>query len=107
MWTAAALMAMATPAPASAAPTPSINWKRCPSYSEAVLRARGIEGDRMAEFRTLMARTDCGTLKVPLDYRRPGGRQITIAVTRLKAADKANRLGSVAVNSGGPGGPAI
>ncbi|MEV4751381.1 alpha/beta fold hydrolase [Streptosporangium sp. NPDC049248] len=104
VWTAAALMAMATPAPASAAPTPSINWKRCPSYSEAVLRARGIEGDRMAEFRTLMARTDCGTLKVPLDYRRPGGRQITIAVTRLKAADKANRLGSVAVNSGGPGG---
>jgi pimeloyl-ACP methyl ester carboxylesterase len=38
-----------------------------------------------------------------MDYSRPKGRQITIAVTRLKATDQAHRLGSLAVNPGGPG----
>jgi hypothetical protein len=55
-------------------------------------------------FRAAMARTDCGTLNVPLDYARPRVRWITIAVTRLKAIDQAHRLGSIAVNPGGPGG---
>ncbi|WP_202805808.1 alpha/beta fold hydrolase [Actinopolymorpha alba] len=83
---------------------PPIRWKACPSYSDAVLRARGLEGERAQTFRRLLTRTECGTLEVPLDYRNPGGEQITIAVTRLKATDTARRIGSLALNSGGPGG---
>lgn len=47
---------------------------------------------------------ECGTVSVPLDYRKPRGRQITIAITRLKAVDQVHRLGSLALNPGGPGG---
>jgi len=45
----------------------------------------------------------CGTLKVPLDYRRPGGKQITIAVSRIPAGDPAKRRGVILLNPGGPG----
>ncbi len=51
-----------------------------------------------------MARTDCGTVEVPLDYAYPEGRRITVAITRLRATDRAHRLGTIAVNPGGPGG---
>ena len=50
---------------------------------------------------------ECATLTVPLDYADPGGRQIDIALVRLPAADPANRLGSLVVNPGGPGGSGI
>ncbi|MFB9235552.1 alpha/beta fold hydrolase [Plantactinospora siamensis] len=43
-------------------------------------------------------------MSVPLNYREPGGRRITIALTRLRAVDPAHRLGSLAMNPGGPGG---
>ncbi|KAB2349484.1 alpha/beta hydrolase [Actinomadura rudentiformis] len=43
----------------------------------------------------------CGTLKVPLDYSKPGGEKIDIAVNRLRASDE--RQGSVLLNPGGPG----
>jgi pimeloyl-ACP methyl ester carboxylesterase len=47
--------------------------------------------------------TECAMVQVPLDYANPGGRQIKIAVTRLKATDQAHRRGVVLVNPGGPG----
>jgi pimeloyl-ACP methyl ester carboxylesterase len=50
-----------------------VSWHACPHYSDAVL-----------------------------SYHRRG-RQITIAITRLKAADQAHRLGSLLVDPGGPG----
>src|SRR5438105_1154756 len=45
----------------------------------------------------------CGTLQVPLDYSRPEGRTISLAVVRTQAKDKAARVGSLLVNPGGPG----
>jgi pimeloyl-ACP methyl ester carboxylesterase len=85
-------------------PAPAIAWQACPAHSDDVLRARGVTDDHIPRFRSLMARTECGTVSVPLDYRRPTGHRISIAVTRLKALDQAHRLGSIAVNPGGPGG---
>lgn len=46
-------------------------------------------------------------LQVPLDYRRPGGRQITVAVSRIPAADPATRRGVLLLNPGGPGGEGL
>jgi pimeloyl-ACP methyl ester carboxylesterase len=47
----------------------------------------------------------CASLKVPLDYRRPGGRQITLALSRIPATAPARqRQGALLVNPGGPGG---
>jgi pimeloyl-ACP methyl ester carboxylesterase len=49
----------------------------------------------------------CSTLKVPLDYTHPDGTQIGIAVVRKQATDPGQRLGSLLVNPGGPGGSGI
>ncbi|WP_296192708.1 alpha/beta hydrolase [uncultured Microbacterium sp.] len=49
---------------------------------------------------------DCATVRVPLDYDKPGERAIDIAITRSKATGS-NRLGSLLVNPGGPGASGI
>jgi pimeloyl-ACP methyl ester carboxylesterase len=45
----------------------------------------------------------CGTLVVPLDYARPSGPTIPIAVARHPAEVPAARLGSLVIDPGGPG----
>jgi pimeloyl-ACP methyl ester carboxylesterase len=85
-------------------PQPTAHWQTCPNYSDDVLKALGIPAERLPAIRALLARMECGTVSVPLDYRQPRGRHITVAITRLKATDQAHRLGSIALNPGGPGG---
>ncbi|QDY81021.1 alpha/beta fold hydrolase [Streptomyces qinzhouensis] len=62
-------------------------WRDCPTEGAPELR--------------------CATLKVPLDYRNPGGRKIDIEISRLRAADPGQRRGILAFNPGGPGGPGL
>lgn len=50
---------------------------------------------------------DCATIEVPSDYDEPQGPTTTVEVTRLPALDQENRIGSVVVNFGGPGGPGV
>ncbi|MBM7810416.1 alpha/beta hydrolase [Saccharothrix algeriensis] len=50
---------------------------------------------------------ECATVEVPLDWSEPGGERISLAVSRLSAADPARRVGVLFVNPGGPGGPAV
>ncbi|MFC4117331.1 alpha/beta fold hydrolase [Nonomuraea zeae] len=68
-----------------------------------MIRSLGVAVDKIAAFRSLMKRLECGTVSVPLNHRDPSGRKIDIAVTRLAATDEAHRLGAVAVLPGGPG----
>ncbi|ONI71355.1 hypothetical protein ALI144C_52165 [Actinosynnema sp. ALI-1.44] len=49
--------------------------------------------------------TECTFVTVPLDYTKPAGRTLKIAVSRLKA--KGQRRGVLLANPGGPGGTAI
>ncbi|MGR8009185.1 alpha/beta hydrolase [Streptomyces hypolithicus] len=49
----------------------------------------------------------CATMRAPLDYAEPGRADIELAVSRKKATGPGNRLGSLLVNPGGPGGSAI
>ncbi|MGB8860647.1 MAG: alpha/beta fold hydrolase, partial [Ilumatobacteraceae bacterium] len=51
----------------------------------------------------LDAGIDEGYLQVPLDYTDPNGETITLYLTRHRAVDEANRIGSLLVNPGGPG----
>ncbi|MGX6606449.1 alpha/beta fold hydrolase [Micromonosporaceae bacterium Da 78-11] len=62
--------------------TPDLNWYACYSWAQ------------------------CATAEVPLDYDRPHGKQVTLALLRVKAKDQKNRIGSLFVNPGGPGGSA-
>jgi pimeloyl-ACP methyl ester carboxylesterase len=72
-------------APAGFAKAPSIDWQPCAD-------ADGF---------------DCAGFAVPLDYKHPGGRSLDLAVARLPAKDQANKIGSLFVNYGGPGGDAV
>jgi pimeloyl-ACP methyl ester carboxylesterase len=84
---ALALTAMAVTTPAAdAAPAPpasGVNWVDCDD---------GFQ---------------CGTVDVPLDYARPAGAQLTLALIRLPAADPAHRIGSLLTNPGGPGASGV
>ncbi|GIJ50697.1 peptidase [Virgisporangium aliadipatigenens] len=51
------------------------------------------------------AGAQCADITVPLDYRRPGRRTITVAVSRIKATDPAHRIGPLMINLGGPAIP--
>ncbi|TDE58658.1 alpha/beta fold hydrolase [Nonomuraea mesophila] len=82
----------------------AITWQACPEFSDEDLREQNLKEEQFAEFRRLLARTDCGTIRVPQNYDEPRGKQITVALTRLRASDRKNRLGSIALNPGGPGG---
>ncbi|MBM7489284.1 pimeloyl-ACP methyl ester carboxylesterase [Micromonospora luteifusca] len=47
--------------------------------------------------------TRCGTLRLPVDWARPGGETFELALARRPAADPAARIGVLVFNPGGPG----
>ncbi len=71
----------------AAVAAPRLSWRACPRGSDAAL----------AGFR-------CARLRVPLDYRHPRGRQITLAVVKHPATRPRARIGTLFMNPGGPGG---
>ena len=50
---------------------------------------------------------ECATVPVPLDHDDPLGPQIGISVIRLPAGDPGQRIGSLLLNPGGPGGSGV
>jgi pimeloyl-ACP methyl ester carboxylesterase len=47
--------------------------------------------------------TQCGTLKVPVDWSKPSGPTISLAIARRPAKDPQHRVGTLFFNPGGPG----
>lgn len=79
------LIAALFASPANAAPpTPRANWSPC--------------------YRDFGFPFECATVQVPLDYSNPGRAAISIAMIRLPAGDPDQRIGSLFLNPGGPGG---
>jgi pimeloyl-ACP methyl ester carboxylesterase len=90
------LSAAAAPPTRVGGPPAPLEWKPC---------ARG-DGDAVG--RDLdEAGARCAELTVPLDHFRPGGRTITLALSHLPATDRAHRIGTLILNSGGPGEPTL
>ncbi|WP_406263114.1 alpha/beta hydrolase [Streptomyces sp. NBC_00191] len=90
----AALIPALAPATASAAENPLSQylqqkpaWHRCDTAMPAAFQ--------------------CATIKVPLDYSRPGGQKLNLAISRLKSSTKKERRGVLLLNPGGPGGSGI
>jgi pimeloyl-ACP methyl ester carboxylesterase len=50
---------------------------------------------------------ECATAQVPLDYDRPHGARISLALIRLPATGPGRRIGSIFFNPGGPGGSGV
>lgn len=69
--------------PAAEASTSAITWGSCPSASHD-------------------PRQVCGSVSVPLDYRNPRGKTITIAVSKIATAKPGKRRGDLLLNPGGP-----
>ena len=67
--------------------TPTVQWGAC---------SHGIP-----------APFQCATAPVPLNYRHPNGQKISLALMRLPASDPSERIGSLFIDFGGPGGPDI
>jgi pimeloyl-ACP methyl ester carboxylesterase len=93
--TVVAAGAVATPVEARPA-TQRLSWHACGTGPADEV---GQELDRIG--------ARCADVTVPLDHSRPGGRTITVAISRLPAADPANRVGALLLNGGGPGGTGI
>ncbi|GAA0579997.1 alpha/beta fold hydrolase [Paractinoplanes ferrugineus] len=75
------LLASTLPSPAQAAArVPTLDWSDC--------------GDGIYQ---------CTPAQVPLDYRRPGGTQVTLQLRRWPAAKPATRIGTLFIYAGGPG----
>jgi pimeloyl-ACP methyl ester carboxylesterase len=73
-------------APAKAAAS-SVSWAPC---TDADLEGLGLE---------------CASIQVPLDYKKPSGEKITLALSRAKhTGTDAQFQGPLLVNPGGPGG---
>jgi pimeloyl-ACP methyl ester carboxylesterase len=69
------------------APVPRLTWTPC--------TGEGLAG------------LDCTTGQVPLDYDRPNGTRIGVAAARRPADDQANKVGTLFLNPGGPGGSGV
>ncbi len=71
--------------PSASPPRPALSWRPCPDVGR---------------------RLRCASLRVPLDYSKPGGRKITLALSEVPAtAPAGRRQGVLLVNPGGPGAP--
>ena len=46
----------------------------------------------------------CAEIYVPIDYQNPGNASLTLALKKLPAKKSANKVGSLLINPGGPGG---
>ncbi|GHH89431.1 alpha/beta hydrolase [Streptomyces capitiformicae] len=78
---------------ASSLASQKLGWGRCKATSEGP-----APGDDW----------QCATMKVPLDYAKPHGETIGLALIRSEATgDESERLGSLLFNFGGPGGSGV
>jgi len=76
--------------------TAPIAWHDC----SADLKAYATNFPSLAK-----ATIQCATIKVPLDYRKPHGKKIPIALSRVKHTGSRHQFrGDLVVNPGGPGG---
>ncbi|GAA3136865.1 alpha/beta hydrolase [Streptosporangium carneum] len=82
-------LALLTPASAATAQAAessgAISWTPCPEDPTA----------------------ECGTLAVPIDWKRPASGTFDVAVARRRAADPAARIGALVLGAGGPGGSGV
>ncbi len=76
------------------------NWKSCFDEVEA-------EFADLPPFLGGPPTISCATVKVPLDYDAPSKGVIDIDLVRLEANDPDNKIGSLFLNPGGPGGSGI
>lgn len=80
----------------------------CGGTAQASASARGITWGPCSDPSLKAAHAQCGFVSVPLDYSRPSGQQIQIAVSRIRhTSSAAHYQGVILTNPGGPGGSGL
>ncbi|MBB3085583.1 alpha/beta hydrolase [Geodermatophilus sabuli] len=73
-----------------------IAWSDCDEQIQSVIAGTpGSERDILFE---------CGSTQVPITYAEPQGEKLTIFLVRARLATQTDRIGSLVINPGGPGG---
>ncbi|BCY11970.1 alpha/beta hydrolase [Actinoplanes sp. L3-i22] len=80
---------LAVPVPAWSATPPGPAWSACPASA------------------AVDPRQECGTVSVPVDYARPGGPRLDLAISRLRTAAPGLRRGVLVLIPGGPGNSGV
>lgn len=79
-----------------------------PAAGRAATRAPALKWGKCTDKSLTQAGAKCAMLKVPLDYAHPNGKQIKLAVSRVKHTVPAAQYQGVALtNPGGPGGAGL
>ena len=92
----------------ASAPSPATSSSLRPLPSRSPADLAPYYGQKLAWHDCGVPGFDCATMKVPLDYAHPvAADDLKLAVARKKAAGPGQRIGSLLVNPGGPGGSAI
>ena len=106
----AVLLAVATFAAACTSDDPDVG--REPTSTPAPEATAGVDPALAAfygqslDWETCREDFECATLEVPLDYEAPDAGTIEVAVLRSPATGD-DRIGSLLVNPGGPGGSGL
>ncbi|MFD9886201.1 alpha/beta hydrolase [Streptomyces alboflavus] len=74
----------------------AVDAERLAPYTRQKLTWKRCAADQPATYR-------CATLKVPLDYSKPEGKRIDVAISRVKTSVPGKRRGVLTFNPGGPG----
>ena len=80
-----------------APPVDDISWEDC---TDNVVQAVGGELERPLTF-------ECGTTRVPRDYDNPTEGEYELFLLRGVSTEQTDRIGSLLVNPGGPGGSGV
>jgi pimeloyl-ACP methyl ester carboxylesterase len=90
-------VASASPSISSAPVGSPVNWTPCPDLPKQYI-GQNVKGFTF----------DCGSIKVPQDWKTPNnGKTFDIALVRARAAHQTNRIGSLLMDPGGPGGSGL
>ncbi|MEU6233581.1 alpha/beta hydrolase [Kitasatospora sp. NPDC047058] len=104
--TTAAPTATATPTP-TPKPTGADDPALKPFYGQQIAWAACPADPAAAKAKIDISGMQCGKLHVPLDYANPGADALDLALIKLPAAKPEQRIGSLMVNPGGPGGSGV
>jgi pimeloyl-ACP methyl ester carboxylesterase len=91
----------------------AVSWMLIAAFVAAGGPASGVSSERGASIDWSPCREgsgfpfECARVRVPLDYSNPQAGTISLALIRLPASDPANRIGSLFLNPGGPGGSGV
>lgn len=106
--TSLALVVPVSAPTAQAAPTEVRTLAKAAAKTSATERKRvdKVKAPKIKWFRSTGWDYYLATVKVPLDYDKPKGAKIELALAKYPAKDQAHKIGTLFVNPGGPGGSA-